>query len=145
MSGCWQRATLAASFILMSALGCSETTPIAPTASTGGGNPASREKGAREAAEAIAAGKLLIKEYPPLPSPAWQANYIRLLKERCGVDYEVPQLPAGVSEADFREEIHGFNQVMQAEIRRRFGENVFEELQAESRQRKGRKGKVIIG
>lgn len=45
-----------------------------------------REKGANEAAEAIAAGKLKLKEYPALPSPPGHQEFVKLLRERCGVE-----------------------------------------------------------
>jgi hypothetical protein len=106
---------------------------------------AARARGEKEAAEEIAAGRLKIKEYPPLPAPAWHGDYVRLLKTRCGVDYQVPQLPPDVPENDFIEEIHGFNAVMMAEIRKRFGDHIFDELQDQVRPRKGRKGRVEIG
>jgi hypothetical protein len=139
-----ERVIVLAAFV--ASVGCSPTTPVAgPRTGGGSGDPAARAKGAQDAKDVIAAGVLKIKEYPPLPSPAWQGDYIRLLKDRCGVDYEVPALPAGVSEADFIEEIRGWNDVMRAEIRKRFGERVLEDLQEEARPRKWRKGKLIIG
>jgi hypothetical protein len=125
-------------------MGCDPKTQVVGQR-TGSGNPAARAKGAQEANDSIKAGRLKLKEYPPLPSPAWHGDYIRLLKDRCGVDYEVPALPAGVSEGDFIEEIRGWNEVMQAEIRKRFGQRILEELQEEARPRKGRKGKLVIG
>jgi hypothetical protein len=95
----------------------------------------SRAKGAREASEAIRAGKLKLKEYPPLPSPANHVAYVRLLRERCGVQYEVPALVPGVSDADFTREVQGWNEVMQAEIKRKFGADIFERLQEEASKR----------
>ncbi len=100
---------------------------------TKSGNSSPRAKGEKDAKDAIAAGTLKLKEYPPLPSPAWQANYIKLLKDRCGVDYEVPSLPNGVAEADFREEVNGWNDVMTAEINKRFGANTVGKLHEEAR------------
>jgi hypothetical protein len=97
--------------------------------------PQGREKGAREATEAVAAGKLKLKEYPPLPSPANHGEYIKLLRERCQVDYEVPRLSAGVSEADLMQEVQGWNDVMMAEVRRQFGAGIFEELHDEADKR----------
>jgi hypothetical protein len=93
------------------------------------------DKGVREATEAIAAGKLILKEYPPLPSPAQHGEYIQLLKERCGVDYQVPSLPPGVAEADFIQEVRGWNGTMEAEIRRKFGEGILGELRQEADKR----------
>jgi hypothetical protein len=103
------------------------------------GSSAARAKGVKDALDAIAAGTLKLKEYPPLPSPAWQGEYIKLLKERCNVDYEVPQLPAGTSEADFREEVHGWNDTMIAEINKRFGADTVQKLQKEAQEKRNKK------
>ena len=91
-------------------------------------------RSAKDATAAIAAGTLKLKEYPPLPSPAWQGNYVRLLKERCGVDYEVPTRPEGTSEADFIQEVQGWNEVMTKEINKRFGENTVGRLHTEAKE-----------
>jgi hypothetical protein len=113
--------------------GC-ETRP--PTAGPGGARPAAaRDKGAREATESINAGKLMLKEYPPLPSPAGHQEYVQLLKEKCGVEYQVPNLPAGVKEDDFIQEVRGWNDTMQAEIQRRFGADILDRLREEGRKR----------
>lgn len=101
--------------------------------SSNSGSQSSREKGVREAKEAIAAGKLKLKEYPPLPSPPGHNEYVRLLRERCGVEGEVPQLPPGVSERDFIQEVAGWNETMRAEIMRKFGNDIFDKLQEEGR------------
>jgi hypothetical protein len=97
--------------------------------------PSFRDKGVREATEAIAAGKLKLKEYPALPSPAQHGEYIKLLKERCDVDYEVPMLPPGVADADFRAQIAGWNETMEAEIKRKFGAGILAELRQEADKR----------
>jgi hypothetical protein len=127
-------ATLTA-FVLAAQLGCSPTSPSGGPIRTATGATAAREKGIKEATVAIAAGKLLLKEYPPLPSPAEHGEYIKLLRERCGVEYEVPRLPPGVAEADFIQEVRGWNETMQAEIKRKFGEGIFTELHDEARRR----------
>jgi hypothetical protein len=101
----------------------------ATTSSTG--SPEARAKGAKEAADAIAAGTLKLKDYPPPPSPAWYGEYIRLLKER-HIEYEAPSLPPGVSDADFREEVRGWNDAMTAEINKRFGADLLQKLQKEA-------------
>ena len=92
-----------------------------------------REKGVREATAAIAAGQLKLKEYPPLPYPPGHLEYVKLLRERCGVEYEVPKLPSGVSKDVFIQEVRGWNDTMKAEIRRQFGANVFSELEEAAR------------
>ena len=70
------------------------------------------DKGAREAAAAIAAGDLKLKEYPPLPYPPGHREYVQLLRDRCGVEYELPKLPPGVGKAVFVQEVRAWNDVM---------------------------------
>lgn len=106
---------------------------VALVAGCSSGRPSGRERGAKDAADAIAAGTLTLKEYPPLPSPAEYQVYIRLLRERCGVGYEVPQLPPGVAQADFIQEVRGWNDTMTAEIERRFGQGILGRLREEAR------------
>lgn len=106
--------------------GCSST---ASTASSGASG---REKGATDAASAIAAGKLKLKEYPPLPYPPGHGEYLQLLRDRCGIEYEVVKLPAGVDENDFIMEVQGWNEVMKAEIKRQHGADIFGRLEAEA-------------
>jgi hypothetical protein len=97
------------------------------------------EKGVQEAKAAIAEGKLKIKEYPPLPSPAGHGEFIKLLKEKCGVDYEVVSAP-GFSE-DLQAEVKAWNDVMRPEIQRRFGPTIFQDLEQEALQRWQKKSK----
>ena len=92
-----------------------------------------REKGVREATAAIAAGQFKLKEYPPLPYPPGHLEYVELLRERCGVEYEVLKLPSGVSKDVFIQEVRGWNDTMNAEIRRKFGAGIFGELEQEAR------------
>jgi hypothetical protein len=94
-----------------------------------------REKGAREAADAIAAGTLKLKEYPPLPSPPGHQEYVELLRERCGVGYEVPRLPPGVAEAGFIQEVRGWNEAVKAKVKQKHGAGIFEQLHEEARKR----------
>lgn len=116
--------------------GCSSDPPPG-----GGDGPAAtralsgRDKGAKEAADAVAAGVLRLKEYPPLPYPPGHQAYVALLQERCGVGYEVPRLPAGVAEADFVEEVRGWNEVMEAAVKQKHGVGIFDELHEEARRR----------
>ena len=93
-----------------------------------------REKGAQEATASIAAGDLVIKQYPPLPSPPGHEVYVQLLQDRCGVSFENPSLPSGTEEAIFIQEIQGWNEVMKAELRRQFGADILETLNQESQQ-----------
>src|SRR5262249_34962487 len=113
--------------------GCSSSPSVGVSGQSSATQTAAYEKGRKDATAAVAAGKLIIREYPPLPSPAEHGEYIRLLKERCGVGYEVPSLPPGVAEADFIEEVRGWNDVMQAEIRRKFGPDIFNQLNQDAR------------
>ena len=105
---------------------------------------AARDRGAREAAKAVAAGTLRLKEYPPPPASAVHGEYIKLLQEKCGVGYESLSLPPGIAEADFRAEVAGWNEVMTAEINRKFGAGILGQLREEAQRRweervKGRK------
>jgi hypothetical protein len=116
----------------------------APTGGQAGARaPAAREKGVREANESIATGVLKLKEYPPTPASAQHGEYIALLKEK-GIGYEVLDLPPGVTDADFRAEVAGWNEVMGAEIQRKFGPTILADLREEANRRweekvKGRK------
>jgi|688.fasta_scaffold06126_11 hypothetical protein len=92
-----------------------------------------REKGIKEATEAIAQEILMLKEYPPLPYPPGHNIYTKLLRDRCKVVYVVlDQNPAGVSEDDFRQEVNGWNSTMELEIKRRFGSDIFDQLHSEA-------------
>lgn len=115
--------------------GCASDSPSGDQSKSTTNSLSGRNKGAKEAADAIAAGNLKLKEYPPLPYPPGHQEYVALLRTRCGVEYEVPQLPPGVAEADFIQEVQGWNEVMQAEIRRKYGPGIFEQLQEEARKR----------
>lgn len=104
---------------------------------------AAREKGVREASGSAAAGVLSLREYPPTPASAQHGEYITLLKEK-GIGYEVQHLPPGVADADFRAEVGGWNEVMQAEIQKKLGPTILGDLNEEASRRweervKGRK------
>jgi len=90
-------------------------------------------KGVVDAMDAIAKDKLLLKEYPPLPAPGWHGEYIKLLKERCKCDYRV----IGVANLpkDQQDEIWGWNETMQAELRLRYGATIIEDLNKEAEKR----------
>jgi hypothetical protein len=89
-------------------------------------------KGVAGANDAIAKDKLLLKEYPPLPAPGWHGEYVKLLKERCKCDYQVI---AGKLAKEQEDEIKGWNETIQAELRRRHGEMIIADLQKEAEQR----------
>jgi LSD1 subclass zinc finger protein len=90
-------------------------------------------KGVAEAQDAILKGKLLLKQYPPLPAPGWHGEYIKLLKERCKCDYEAigaPNLPK-----EQQDEIKGWNETMNVELGRRHGNAILADLQVEAEKR----------
>jgi hypothetical protein len=92
-----------------------------------------REKGIREAKAAIANDKLKLKEYPPTPSPPGHAEYTALLREKCGVEYEVISTPDFSEE--LKQEVWGWNETMRAEIKRRFGQDILQQLNDEAKKR----------
>jgi hypothetical protein len=98
-------------------------------------------KGVADANDAIAKDKLLLKEFPPLPAPGWHGEYTKLLKEKCKCDYQV--IGAANLPKDQQDEIRGWNETMQAELRRRHGATIIEDLnkEAEKRWRAGIKPK----
>jgi hypothetical protein len=91
-----------------------------------------RAKGAADAPDAIAKGMLLLKEYPPVPGPAWHGEYIKLLKEKCNCDYEVVNAPKLDKEQEAG--IRDWNDAMRAELRARHGPTILEDLQKEAEQ-----------
>ena len=90
-------------------------------------------KGVAEATDAIAKDKLLLKEYPPLPAPAWHGDYIKLLRERCKCDYQV--INAANLPKEQVDEIKGWNETMTAELARRHGKTIIADLHAEAEKR----------
>jgi predicted Zn finger-like uncharacterized protein len=90
-------------------------------------------KGVADATDAIAKDKLLLKEYPPLPAPGWHGEYSKLLKEKCKCDYQV--IGAANLPKDQQDEIRGWNETMQAELRRRHGATIIEDLNMEAEKR----------
>ena len=97
------------------------------------GSRSGREKGIREARAAIAEGKLKLKEYPPTPSPPGHGEYTALFRERCGVEYEVISTPDFSEE--LKQEVWGWNEMMRAEIERKFGPDIFQQLNEEAKER----------
>ena len=92
-----------------------------------------RAKGRQDAEHDIAGGILKEKEYPPLPYSLQEINYIKLIKDECGVQREVVNAPNDSKE--IREEVAGYNEVMHAEIRRRFGADIIQKLRAKATER----------
>ena len=97
-----------------------------------------RDKGGRAAERSIAADILKLREYPPLPYPPGHGEFVKLLRARCGVGWEVVRLSAGGSSVGLSQEVQGWNDVMRAEIRRRFGADIFTRLDEEARQQRER-------
>jgi hypothetical protein len=87
-------------------------------------------KGVADAKDAIAKDKLLLKEYPPLPAPGWHGEYTKLLKQKCKCDYQV--IGAANLPKDQQDEIRGWNEAMQAELRGRHGATIIEDLNQEA-------------
>jgi hypothetical protein len=95
---------LMAGLCLVLVSGCPDSSR-APSAG-GSGGVRGREKGVRDAERDLADGALKLKEFPPMPYPKGYDKYVRLLRERCGVGYEVLQGPA--DSKDLREEARGY-------------------------------------
>lgn len=89
------------------------------------------DTGAAAARLSIEQDRLLLKEYPPLPYPPGQNFYVELLEKECGVKGIVGK-PGDTPEDQFIQQVRGWNSVMRAEIQRRFGEDIFDRLQAEA-------------
>jgi hypothetical protein len=117
----WQ--VLLAVTLLLSVTGCPARDEVVHRS-----DAEARERG-RKAAEAdIAAGQLAQKEYPALPYSKQHIDYLRLLKSECGVNNVVVNAPGNAPE--IRAEVAGYNEVMSAEIRKRFGDDIFQKLHA---------------
>jgi len=95
---------------------------------------AAQARGTTAAQQDAGRDVLKLKEYPPLPAPAWHQKYVALLKERCNVEWEVVQGPA--DSVALREEVIAYNAVMRAEIERRFGADILLKLQIEAEGKK---------
>jgi hypothetical protein len=119
----------------LAALACLLLTgcPDGRTAGTAAG-VAGRQKGLQDAERDVQNGVLKLKEYPPLPYSLAEINYIKLLKERCGVEHEVLDGPSG-KEQDLRAEAAAYNEVMSAEIRKKFGADILAKLREEASRR----------
>jgi hypothetical protein len=109
--------------------GCQRQTGV-----VGGDTSAARTRGAEAAKQDIANGVLKDKEYPPLPYSLQEINYIRLMKAECGVEREAVQGPTDSPE--LRAEVAGYNEVMHAEIARRFGADIFEKMREKAEAKK---------
>ena len=64
--------------------GCPSDRPSGGSGSSATPSSSGREKGAREAADAIAAGTLKLRENPPMPYPPGHQDYDQMNPERSG-------------------------------------------------------------
>jgi hypothetical protein len=87
---------------------------------------AERVKGMKAAVADIEKGVLKLIE-PPLPAPAWYAEYRKLLKKECGVETTIEGFEDDPSGG--RKGAAGYNDVMRVEIEHRFGVGILGRLQ----------------
>jgi hypothetical protein len=80
---------------------------------------AMRVQGMKDAVADIEAGEMKWKSNP-LPSPPWHGRYIKILKEECGIKWENVEDTSKES----RDNMGGYNDVIQAEVEHRFGRDV---------------------
>jgi hypothetical protein len=92
-----------------------------------------RQKGLQDAERDVKDGVLKLKEYPPLPYSLQEMRYIRLLKDRYGVGHEVLSGPG--NDPALREEVQAYNGVVNAEIRKKFGDDILTKLREEAARR----------
>ena len=92
------------------------------------------QAGAEAARQAISRGDpLRLLEYPPLPYPPGHNIYTDLLKQRCQVEWEMGR-PGELSEELYIQEVQGWNSAVEAEIRKRYGQSIMDDLYRESQQ-----------
>ena len=84
-----------------------------------------RLNGMQAALTDLQAGKLKQKSFP-IPPPPWHGQYLELLKEECGVEWETLKGQANLKRIT---ELGGYNDVMRAEIEHRFGRGIFDKLE----------------
>ncbi len=121
---------VAGAYLALLNCGCGQ-----PTNSGGMGQSAAltgKEKGIQDAERDRENGVLKLKEYPPLPYSLTDINYIKLLKERCGVEHEV--LGPG-NDKELRAEAQAYNSIMTAAIRKKFGNDILTQLRQEASKR----------
>lgn len=91
---------------------------------------AAAERGQREAKADLAAGKLAVESYGLMAS--YNIVYRQLLKERYGI--EVRMVAGCVVDESITGHAQGYNGIMNAEIKKRFGEDVFEKTSKEAQE-----------
>ena len=111
--------------------GCSNDAVSSSAQTTEQGN--FTEKGVQEAKDSISKDVLILKQYPPLPSPPGHDRYVQLLKTQCGVTWESLSSDHPGRPEDIRAEVRAWNETMEAEIRKRFGEQIFSDLQEQAK------------
>ena len=93
-----------------------------------------QQAGGEAARDAIGRGKpLRLLEYPPLPYPPGHNIYTDLLKERCQVEWEIGR-PGDLPEELYIQHVQGWNSAVEAEIRKRFGPSIMDDLYQQSQQ-----------
>ena len=93
-----------------------------------------RQAGAEAARQAIERGDpLRLLEYPPLPYPPGHNIYTDLLKQRCQVEWEMGR-PGELPEELYIQHVQGWNSAVEAEIRKRYGQSIMDDLYRESQQ-----------
>lgn len=93
-----------------------------------------RQAGAEAARQAIKRGDpLRLLEYPPLPYPPGHNIYTDLLKQRCQVEWEMGR-PGELPEELYIQHVQGWNSAVEAEIRKRYGQSIMDDLYRESQQ-----------
>jgi hypothetical protein len=92
----------------------------------GKGKPSpGRLKGMKEALADVEKGSLK-QLFPPAPFPPDHPEYVKLLKQECGVESEVDSKAV--------DEMNGYNDVMRAEIEHRFGRGILDQLQKKAQE-----------
>lgn len=89
-------------------------------------------KGRADARKDLQAGKLRIETMGPPPAP-WEVTYVKLLKERYGITY------SWVAGCIVNDRVSGharaYNQIMEAEIERRFGKDALKNTADEAQKK----------
>ena len=114
-------------------LACTMARPAAKGKASAGELAAARAQGKEVAETDVTNGVLKLKEYPPLPYSLQEIKYIKLLKSECGVERQVVQGPT--DSPVIRAEVDAYNEVMQAEIRQKFGADILQKLREKAEEK----------
>ena len=116
--------------LLVSLAGCQQHNK----STSGNAKVDARQAGAEAARQAIERGDpLRLLEYPPLPYPPCHNIYTDLLKQRWQVEWEMGR-PGELPEELYVQEVQGWNSTVEAEIRKRYGQSIMDDLYRESQQ-----------